>query len=54
MKDFDKYKFKNSGTPQEMIDEENYFNPQTEVEKNFGCLLSILYVIIVVLIFKYL
>jgi len=40
----------NFGTPQEMIDEDNYYNPQTEVEKNFGCLVSIIYVLIVFLI----
>jgi len=52
--DFQKYNFHNTGTPQEMIDEDNYWNPQTEQEKNFGCLVSILFFIVVVLIFKYL
>ena len=44
----------NFGTPQEMHDEENETNPQTKEEKNSVCLVSFAYVVIVVLIFKYL
>ena len=43
----------NFGTPLEMYDEENEINPQTTEDKNFGCLLSIIYFIIATLIFKY-
>ena len=49
-----RYNFYNTGTPQEMIDEDNYWNPQTKQEKNFGCLFLILFFIVVALIFKYL
>jgi hypothetical protein len=45
-----KYNFHNTGTPQEMIDEENYFNPQTEDEKLGSCIVSIIYVLVVFLI----
>ncbi len=48
--DFKKYNFHNTGTPQEMIDEDNYWDPQTEEEKTFGCFVSIIYVLIVFLI----
>lgn len=51
IKEDGKYNFHNTGTPQEMIDEDNYFNPQTEEDKNFGCLASILYFLVVVLLF---
>lgn len=40
----------NFGTPQEMYDEENEINPQTKEEKNFSCLISIIYILIVFLI----
>ena len=43
----------NFGTPQEMNDYENEINQQSEEDKNFGCLVSIIYIIIVTLIFKY-
>lgn len=43
----------NFGTPQEMYDEENETNPQSTKDKNFGCLVSVIYFIVVVLIFKY-
>lgn len=54
MKETDKFKFKNFGTPQEIIDEDEYFNPQTKEEKIFGCLIGIIYFIVVVLIFNFL
>jgi len=40
----------NFGTPQEMIDEENSFNPKTENEKIGGCVAVIFFVLIVFLI----
>jgi hypothetical protein len=48
--DFQKYNFHNTGTPQEMIDEDNYFNAQMEEEKLGGCIVSIIYVLIFFLI----
>jgi len=54
MKEKDNFKFKNFGTPQEMIDEDEYFNSQTKEEKIFGCLIGIIYFIVVILIFKFL
>ena len=48
--EFKKYSFHNTGTAQETIDEDNYWNPQTEDEKLGGCIVSIIYVLIVFLI----
>lgn len=48
--DFQKYNFHNTGTPQEMIDEDNYWNPKTKEDKIGGCIVSIVYVLIVFLI----
>lgn len=48
--DFQKYNFHNTGTPQEMIDEDNYFNHKTKEDEIGGCITSIVYVLIVFLI----
>lgn len=48
--DFKKYNFHNTGTPQEMIDEDNYFNPKTKEDEIGGCIASIIYILIVSII----
>jgi hypothetical protein len=48
--DFQKYNFYNTGTPQEMIDEDNYFNPKTKEDEIVGFIASIIYLLIVFII----
>jgi hypothetical protein len=45
-----KYNFYNTGTAQECIDEDNYWNPRTEEEKEFGCIVSLVFAAIVFII----
>jgi hypothetical protein len=45
-----KYNFYNTGTPQEMIEEENYFNPKNDKEKKDE-ILSICILILAIIIF---
>jgi len=40
----------NYGTPQEMIDEEESFNPKTDDEKNGSCFVSIIFVLVIFII----
>jgi len=40
----------NYGTPQEMIDEENDFNPKSENERLRGCICTVFFILIVFLI----
>jgi len=40
----------NYGTPQEMIDEEESFNPKTDDEKLGGCFVSIIFVLVIFII----
>lgn len=48
--DFKKYNFHNTGTPQEMIDEDNYWNHKTKEDEIGSCIVSIVYILIVFLI----
>lgn len=48
--DFQKYNFHNTGTPQEMIDEDNFWNPKTKEDAIGGCIVSVIYSLIVFLI----
>lgn len=41
----------NTGTPQEMIDEERDFIPESDGEKLLGCIFYLIYLLILVLIF---
>lgn len=49
-----RYNYHSFGTAQESIDEDNYWNPKTKEDKIGGCIVSVLFFISVILIFKYL
>ena len=48
--DFQKYNFHNTGTPKEMINEDDYWNPKTKEDEIGGYIVSIVCVLIVFLI----
>ena len=49
-----KYNFHNIETPQEMYDEDKQWNPKEPKDDFYGCIIEIIFVVAIILIFKYL